>query len=272
MLICSHRDKRKPLNSVVAKSTKPFWISSLPCEVAAYVAIHTFGIRMIYPGSMQLIQSYLHPMLVQGRTKLIEEERARRFKVRTVDDNDIDTIFVDNRSAGVAGSSAGTNGTNNGRTLVICSEGNAGFYEVGIMSTPLAMKYSVLGWNHPGFGGSTGNPYPEQDHNAIDAVMQFAIHHLGFLPENIVLFGWSIGGYSSIYAATHFPDVKGVVLDATFDDVLQLALPRMPQALSGIVRIAIREYVNLNNAELLNAGYAGPVLLIRRTEDEVISE
>lgn len=33
--------------------------------------------------------------------------------------------------------------------------GNAGFYEIGIMITPLALKYSVLGWNHPGFGGST---------------------------------------------------------------------------------------------------------------------
>jgi hypothetical protein len=43
----------------------------------------------------------------------------------------------------------------NGSTLVICSEGNAGFYEIGIMVTPLEAGYSVLGWNHPGFGGST---------------------------------------------------------------------------------------------------------------------
>lgn len=106
---------------------------------------------MIYPGSMSLIQSYLHEMLVAGRVKLIEEERARRYKVRTVDDNDIDTIFVDNRDQQPSTSG----GISNGRTLVICSEGNAGFYEVGIMTTPLALKYSVLGWNHPGFGGST---------------------------------------------------------------------------------------------------------------------
>jgi len=43
----------------------------------------------------------------------------------------------------------------NGSTLVICSEGNAGFYEIGVMVTPLEAGYSVLGWNHPGFGGST---------------------------------------------------------------------------------------------------------------------
>lgn len=51
-------------------------------------------------------------MLVSGRAKLIEEENARRYKVRTTDGNEIDTAFVDNRVR-----------SNNGKTLVICSEG-----------------------------------------------------------------------------------------------------------------------------------------------------
>lgn len=38
---------------------------------------------------------------------------------------------------------------------MVCCEGNAGFYELGIMTVPLDAGYSVLGWNHPGFGGST---------------------------------------------------------------------------------------------------------------------
>lgn len=100
------------------------------------------------------------------------------------------------------------------------------------MTTPLALNYSVLGWNHPGFGGSTvtykkkhpnskkkidrffvsqGTPYPENEQNAIDAVVQFAIQKLGFIPENILLYGWSIGGYTTLWAAAHYPDVKGVV-------------------------------------------------------------
>lgn len=80
--------------------------------MAAYAAIHSFGIRLIYPGSMSLLLSYVHPMLVQGRAKMIEVERARRNKVRTEDGNDIDTIFVDNRRLGGVGN-----------TLVLCSEG-----------------------------------------------------------------------------------------------------------------------------------------------------
>lgn len=41
--------------------------------------------------------------------------------------------------------------------LVICTEGNAGFYEAGIMSSAIETHHSVLGWNHPGFGYSTVN-------------------------------------------------------------------------------------------------------------------
>jgi hypothetical protein len=85
------------------------------------------------------------------------------------------------------------------------------------------------------------------------------------------MYGWSIGGYNSLYIASRYPEIKGVILDATFDDLLFLALPRMPESLSNIVKIAIRDYVNLNNNELVTE-YNGPILLIRRTEDEVISE
>lgn len=45
----------------------------------------------------------------------------------------------------------------------------------------------------------------------------------------------------------------------------------MPSSISGIVRIAIRDYINLNNTDLINQ-YKGPIQLIRRTEDEIISE
>lgn len=246
-------------NTTIATSTRGTtnWVS--PCSVAAFVAIHTFGIKMIYPGSIKLIQKFLHPMLVQGRAKLVVENNAARNKVETIDGNEIDTIFVDNRSVS----------TDNGKTLVITAEGNAGFYEIGIMSTPLELRYSVLGFNHPGFAGSNGEPYPDQDQNAVDAVMQFAIQKLGFLPENILLFGWSIGAYSSLWLATQYPNIKGVILDATFDDLLYLALPRMPESLSGVVKIAIREHCNLNNNDLIS-NFNGPVAFVRRTEDEVI--
>ncbi|XP_067613743.1 phosphatidylserine lipase ABHD16A isoform X2 [Eurosta solidaginis] len=255
-------DEKKKLDSPASsRDMRQFRFSALPCKIAAYVAIHTFGIRMIYPGYIKILQYYMHAFLVDGRAKLVEEHNGIRNKVKTVDANEIDTIFIDNRR----------NGNANGDTLVICSEGNAAFYEVGIMSTPLGLKYSVLGWNHPGFAGSSGAPYPDQDKNAIDAVVQFAINRLGFAVEDIILHGWSIGGVSALWASNLYPDVKGVILDATFDDVLYLAQSRMPESLSNIVRLAIRDYCNLNNVESIQ-NYNGPILLIRRTDDEILSE
>lgn len=238
-----------------ARSTK---YSSAPCRLLGYLAIHTFGIKMIYPGSVRLLQKYLHPMLLSGRSKLIEEYNGKRYKLETVDRNQIDTIFIDNRGL-----------SPNGSTLVLCSEGNAGFYEIGIIGTPLELKYSILGWNHPGFSGSTGSPYPDQDKNAVEAVFEFATKFLNFSESNIVLHGWSIGAFPTLTLASRHDGVQGVILDATFDDILPLALPRMPEILSGVVKIAIREFVNLHNAELIKQ-YPGPVLLVRRSEDEII--
>ena len=54
-------------------------------------------------------------------------------------------------------------------------------------------------------------PFPDAEQNAIDAVMQYAIHGLGFQPDSIILFAWSIGGYSATWAAMNYPDVKHVV-------------------------------------------------------------
>ena len=46
---------------------------------------------------------------------------------------------------------------------------------------------------------------------AVDAVMQLAINKLGFKMDNIIVTGWSIGGYSATWLAMHYPDIAGLV-------------------------------------------------------------
>ncbi|KAH9361410.1 hypothetical protein HPB48_003916 [Haemaphysalis longicornis] len=183
-------------------------------------------------------------MLVQGRARLIEEHNAIRHKLLTRDGNEIDSVFVDRRNSTVYP---------NGNILVVCCEGNAGFYEYGIATTPIEAGFSVLGWNHPGFAGSTGVPFPDQEKNAVDVVMQFAIHRLNFLPESIIVYAWSIGAFCATWAAMNYPDIRGLILDATFDDVLPLAASKMPPSLEPIVKRTIKGYLNLNNLEQLNS-------------------
>lgn len=227
-------------------------------DLIAFVAVITFGRRMLYPGSVWILQKAMNPMLQKGRTRMIERLNGERFKIETYDGNHIDTFLVDRRS----------NSNHNGSKLVICCEGNAGFYEVGIMCTPLDASYSVLGWNHPGFAGSTGIPERPQEIAAIDAVMKFAISR-GFTEENIILFGWSIGGFPVSIAAMQYQKVSGVILDASFDDVIPLARSKMPSSWRPIVEHTIRSYFNLNVSENLSQ-YNGPVLIVRRIQDEII--
>uniref|UniRef100_A0A672MZ79 Protein ABHD16A-like n=1 Tax=Sinocyclocheilus grahami TaxID=75366 RepID=A0A672MZ79_SINGR len=235
-------------------------IGSHMCVLCSYLIVHSFGRRMLYPGSVGLLQKAMRPMLQQGQARLVEEYDGQRNKLVACDGNEIDTMFVDRRK----------DGGRAGKTLVICCEGNAGFYEVGCMNTPLEGGYSVLGWNHPGFGGSTGVPFPQNEANAMDVVIQFAVHKLGFQLSDIIVYAWSIGGFTASWAAMSYPEIRALVLDASFDDLLPLALKVMPESWRPLVTHTVRQYMNLNNAEQL-CKYQGPVLLIRRTKDEIIT-
>ncbi|XP_023560034.1 protein ABHD16B isoform X2 [Octodon degus] len=229
---------------------------ALTCTAAAA------GRWLVYPGSMFLMSRALLPLLQQGQERLVERYHGRRAKLVACDGNEIDTMFMDRRQ------NPGSHGR--GLHLVICCEGNAGFYEMGCLSAPLEAGYSVLGWNHPGFGGSTGAPFPQHDANAMDVVVKYALHRLQFPPAQVVVYGWSIGGFTATWATMTYPELGALVLDATFDDLVPLALKVMPHSWKGLVVRTVRQHFNLNVAEQLCC-YPGPVLLLRRTQDDVVS-
>ncbi|KAI1729239.1 alpha/beta hydrolase fold domain-containing protein [Ditylenchus destructor] len=226
-------------------------------KVLAYITAHTFGRRMLFPGSIALLKSVVNGALVEKRKEYVMYQESQRNILLTEDGNNIDTMFFDRRGK-----------IDKGDTLVIVFEGNAGFYEAGVLVTPLHCAYSVLGFNMPGFGESTGTPYPSEILNSVEAVMQFATQTLGFEQKDIVLYAWSIGGFSASWAAANY-NVKAVILDASFDDLVPLAIEKMPAIMSSVVHYTVRRYFNLSIAKQL-AKYNGAVLLIRRWNDEII--
>lgn len=52
-------------------------------------------------------------------------------------------------------------------------------------------------------------------------------------PNNcrIIIFSWSIGGYAATHIGMQYPTLGGIVLDATFEDVLPLARTVLPASL-----------------------------------------
>lgn len=61
--------------------------------------------------------------------------------------------------------------------------------------------------------------------------MQYAIEELGFPVNKIFIYAWSIGGYPAVCGAKVYPQIGGMVLDATFDDIVPLAQTKMPDSI-----------------------------------------
>lgn len=116
-------------------------IMDLPSKCIALVLAHTIGRAIIYPGSLRIAKFLLHSPLLDGRKRTVEIFGSLRNKLITSDDNSIDTMFIDRRRQQ----------NPKGKTLVICCEGNAGYYEFGTYQLPLKAGFSALAWNHPGF-------------------------------------------------------------------------------------------------------------------------
>lgn len=231
----------------------------LPLELILTVIMRTAGRRIIYPGSLSFLQTLMQPAISTGRAKLIEEHNGERYKLESFDGNHIDSMFIDRRGS-----------TPNGNILVIGCEGNGGFYELGTILTPMEAGYSVLGWNHPGFGGSTGIPYPDQDVAAVDTVIKFAQEKLKFAQNQIIIYGWSIGGFTATWAGMRYPNLYGIIVDASFDHILPIARNMFPAFMYPVIEMALKQHFDLNNSRHLEH-FKGPILLIRRSQDEVIA-
>lgn len=238
-------------------------LQRLPLSLLRGLAAHYIARRLIYPGSVSVYKLLISDSLSAGRAGLKRHHDAHRARLLAADGNSIDCMFVDKRGS--------PDSTAHGNRLVICCEGNAAFYEMGMMEIPIGVGYSVLGWNHPGFGDSTGLPFPSQEFNAVDVVVRYAVTDLGFTFQDIILFAWSIGGYSASCAAMSYPDIGAVIVDASFDDLCPLVENRVHPLLRSFSRGMVKEFYDLNISEQL-CRYPGPIIVVRRLYDEMMSE
>lgn len=90
-----YRDVSKPNSYLTARANKTNIEG--PYDVLAWLMTHSFGISLVYPGSMSLMKMMIERALLEGRTKLVMENNGERSKVVTGDGNQIDTMFVDMR-------------------------------------------------------------------------------------------------------------------------------------------------------------------------------
>ncbi len=117
--------------------------------------------------------------------------------------------------------------------LLYCP-GNAGNLEMrawGVRELSEALGESILIFDYPGFGQSAGQPSEAGCYAAADAAYEWLAKSQGVAPENIVLYGESLGGGVAVELASRRPH-RALVLVRTFTSV-----PDVAQSLFGWVPV-----------------------------------
>ena len=128
---------------------------------------------------------------------------------------------------------------------------------------------SIVMYDYRGYGKSTGVSSEETIQDDIYTAYDFTKSQLGFAPENIVLYGKSLGVYPSIYLANKLESqnivLKYIILESGFassHDLFEQILNKT------IVKILLKN--KFKSYDLISGVKRTPILISHSHEDELI--
>ena len=117
--------------------------------------------------------------------------------------------------------------------------------------------FSVLAYDYPGYGISTGQPTEKSVYLAIDAVYHYLTQELKIPADKIIVYGRSVGGGSALELAANHP-VAGVILESTFTTPFRVVIP--------FPIFPFEKFDNVKKIQKINA----PVLMMHGKQDHII--
>ncbi|NJM57006.1 MAG: alpha/beta hydrolase [Synechococcales cyanobacterium RU_4_20] len=117
--------------------------------------------------------------------------------------------------------------------------------------------YNVVAYDYEGYGLSDGKPTERNTYRAIEAVYHDLVHGQQIPPEQIVLYGRSVGGGPSLYLASRKP-VGGLIVESSFVSIFRV-LTRVPI-------VPFDKFPSLSRIRRVQA----PVLILHGTADQTI--
>lgn len=152
--------------------------------------------------------------------------------------------------------------------LIIVSHGNGGSIDHRIVLLPsmLRCKTSVLMYDYRGYGKSTGEPTIDGIKEDGLSVYDYAKNELHYKPENIIVYGESLGSGVTTYIARN-RTVGGIIIQSGFSSLSDAAKDRLPW-LWLYPQLAFAG-VELDNAGYLNGKHA-PLLLVHGDKDAIL--
>ncbi|MFT5049783.1 MAG: fermentation-respiration switch protein FrsA (DUF1100 family) [Chlamydiales bacterium] len=151
------------------------------------------------------------------------------------------------------------------RGAVLISHGNAGSMEDRLSQAGAfrAMGLAVLLYDYRGYGDSDGSPSEAGTYLDARAALEHLVHERGFSPEQIVLYGESLGGAVTIELASARP-VGAVIVESSFtrlSDVGARVYPWLP--VRWLTRI---HYASIERVARIDAA----LLVVHSPQDEIV--
>ncbi|XP_028672262.1 alpha/beta hydrolase domain-containing protein 17A [Erpetoichthys calabaricus] len=148
------------------------------------------------------------------------------------------------------------------RFTVLFSHGNA--VDLGQMSSfyiglGTRINCNIFSYDYSGYGVSTGKPSEKNLYSDIDAAWQALRTRYGISPENIILYGQSIGTVPTVDLASRY-ECAAVVLHSPLTSGMRVAFPDTRKT------YCFDAFPNIEKVSKISS----PVLIIHGTEDEVI--
>ena len=143
--------------------------------------------------------------------------------------------------------------------LLLYSHGNA--EDLGTIEERLqefqAKGISVIAYDYPGYGTSSHKPNEAGVYAAVDAVYRYSTETLNFTPEQIALYGYSLGSGPACWLAEHYP-VDRLILEGAYTSTFRV--------ISRIRLLPFDKFDSLSRFETIDC----PILLIHGTKDYII--
>uniref|UniRef100_A0A1A8SHV1 palmitoyl-protein hydrolase n=1 Tax=Nothobranchius rachovii TaxID=451742 RepID=A0A1A8SHV1_9TELE len=196
----------------------------------------------------------------EGRWKLHLTERAEfQYSQRELDVTD---VFLTRSSRGNRVGCMYIRCAPNARFTVLFSHGNA--VDLGQMSSfyiglGTRINCNIFSYDYSGYGASTGKPSEKNLYADIDAAWHALRSRYGISPENIILYGQSIGTVPTVDLASRF-ECAAVVLHSPLTSGMRVAFPDTKKT------YCFDAFPNIEKVSKIPS----PVLIIHGTEDEVI--
>ncbi|XP_034470423.1 alpha/beta hydrolase domain-containing protein 17A-like [Hippoglossus hippoglossus] len=197
---------------------------------------------------------------VEGKWKLHLTERAEfQYTQRELDVTD---VFLTRSSRGNRVGCMYIRCAPNARFTVLFSHGNA--VDLGQMSSfyiglGTRINCNIFSYDYSGYGVSTGKPSEKNLYADIDAAWHALRSRYGISPENIILYGQSIGTVPTVDLASRF-ECAAVVLHSPLTSGMRVAFPDTKKT------YCFDAFPNIEKVSKIPS----PVLIIHGTEDEVI--